>query len=50
LTQILPEGIAAVKGKKAGTEIDSVWIFHGTSRRSDVFYVLERTDAIRRAP
>jgi hypothetical protein len=50
LTQIVPAGLAALKGKRPGTQLDDVWIFHGTSRKSDLFYVLERTDAIRRAP
>ena len=50
LTQILPDGLAALKGKRAGAELDGVWIFHGTSRRSDLFYILERMDSIRRAP
>jgi hypothetical protein len=50
LTQILPDGLVALKGKRAGTELDGVWIFHGTSRRSELFYILERIDSIRRAP
>jgi len=50
LTQVLPSGLPALKGKRSGDRIDDVWIFHGSVRKSAVFYVLERTDSIGRAP
>ena len=49
LTQVLPTGVAAVRGKRAGTMIDDVWMYHGTIRRGEVFHVLERTAALGRA-
>jgi hypothetical protein len=49
LTQVLPTGVAAVRGKRAGAMIDDVWMYHGTIRRGEVFYVLERTLALGRA-
>jgi hypothetical protein len=50
LTQVLPEGLAALKGKRAGATIDDVWTFHGSARKSELFYVLERTASIAKAP
>jgi hypothetical protein len=50
LTQILPSGEAAVRGKQSGAHLDETWIYHGTNRRGLVFHVLERVGSIRRAP
>jgi hypothetical protein len=49
LTQVLPTGVAAVRGKRAGEMIDNVWMYHGTIRRGELFHVLERTEALGRA-
>jgi hypothetical protein len=43
LTQILPTGTAALRGKRAGDQVDESWIFHGKIRKREVFYILERT-------
>lgn len=48
LTQVLSSGMAAIRGKRAGERIDEDWLYHGTIRRGDLFYVLERTTAIGR--
>ena len=49
LTQILPTGTAAIRGKKAGDRVGDDFIFHGRIRRSSTFNVLERIGNIRRA-
>jgi hypothetical protein len=49
LTQVLPEGLAGLKGKKAGDRLNDDWLYHGIVRRGEVFYVLERTTRIDRA-
>jgi hypothetical protein len=46
LTQILPAGVDAVRGKRAGTRLDENWMYHGTIRRGEVFYILERVGGI----
>jgi hypothetical protein len=43
LTQVLPTGTAALKGKRAGERVDDVWIYHGKIRKREVFFILERT-------
>jgi hypothetical protein len=43
LTQVLPTGTAALKGKRPGDHVDESWIFHGKIRKREVFYILERT-------
>ena len=50
LTQVLPNGIDALKGLKPGDKISSDWLYHGKIRRASVFYVLERTGGISHAP
>jgi hypothetical protein len=50
LTQVLPEGEAAVRNKRPGERLNDTWIYHGTSRRGVVFHVLERVKKIGRAP
>jgi hypothetical protein len=50
LTQVLPEGSAALRGKRAGSAVDADWMYHGTIRKGRVFYVLERTGGIGRDP
>jgi hypothetical protein len=42
LTQVLPEGIAGLRGKRVGAMVDDDWLYHGTIRKGDLFYVLER--------
>lgn len=49
LTQILPAGVSAVRGKKVGDAVGDDFIFHGRIRRSVSFNILERTGNIRRA-
>ena len=49
LTQVLPEGLPGLRGKKAGDRLNDDWLYHGTVRRGDVFYVLERTTKLDRA-
>lgn len=49
LTQILPTGAAALRGKKSGDRIGNDFLFHGRIRRSASFNVLERTGGILRA-
>ncbi len=49
LTQILPSGAAAIRGKKAGDRVGDDFIFHGRIRRSVSFNILERTGGIPRA-
>ena len=46
LTQVLPTGVAAVRGKRPGTKLDANWMYHGTIRHDEVFYVLERVGGI----
>jgi hypothetical protein len=46
LTQVLPEGAAALRGKRSGAKVDDNYTFHGTIRRGELFYVLERTGGI----
>lgn len=48
LTQVLPTGLSAIRGKRAGQQIDADWLYHGTIRHGDLFYVLERTSTIER--
>lgn len=43
LTQVLPTGTVALRGKRAGDHVDESWIFHGKIRKREVFYILERT-------
>jgi hypothetical protein len=50
LTSIVPAGLPALKGKRSGDRVGDVWIFHGSVKRSAMFYILERTDSIKRAP
>ena len=49
LTQILPSGAAAIRGKKPGDRVGDDFIFHGRIRRSVSFNILERTGGIPRA-
>lgn len=49
LTQILPAGVAAIRGKKAGDRVGDDFVFHGRIRRSVSFNILERTGGIPRA-
>jgi len=49
LTQILPAGAAALRGKKVGDIVGGEFIFHGRIRRQKTFNILERTGNIRRA-
>jgi hypothetical protein len=48
LTQVLPTGIEAIRGKQPGSKIDDNWMYHGKIRRGEVFYILERTGGIGR--
>lgn len=48
LKTILPQGIAALRGKRAGDMIGDDWRYHGTIRKVQTFYVLERTNRIGR--
>jgi hypothetical protein len=48
LKTVLPEGIAALRGKRAGDSIGDAWRYHGTIRVKLTFYVLERTNRIGR--
>lgn len=50
LTQVLPEGLAAVKGKKTGSRIGDDWLYHGRIRKGEDFYILERIGGISRDP
>ena len=50
LTQILPAGVAAVRGKRAGVKLDDVWMYHGTIRRGETFYILERVGGLGHEP
>ena len=49
LKQILPTGVAAIRGKKAGDRVDADFVFHGRIRRRVSFNILERTAGIKRA-
>jgi hypothetical protein len=42
LTQVLADGVEALKGKRAGDTVADRFIFHGTANRGRLFYVLER--------
>jgi hypothetical protein len=50
LTQVLQNGIDALKGVKPGDRISADWVYHGKIRRGSVFYILERTGGISHAP
>jgi hypothetical protein len=49
LTQILPAGAAAIRGRKVGDRVGDDFIFHGRIRKSVSFNILERTGGIPRA-
>jgi hypothetical protein len=46
ITQVLPDGVVALKGKRSGDAIDDAWTYHGTIRKGDLFYILERRDKL----
>jgi len=49
LTQILPAGAAALRGKRTGDRVGEDFVYHGRIRRGAFFNVLERTGGIGRA-
>lgn len=45
LAQLVPEGVAAVKGAKPGDEISPKWRYVGTATRGVEFFIVERMNA-----
>jgi hypothetical protein len=46
ITQVLADGLDAVRGKRPGDRLNDMWIYHGTVARGQVFHVFERTGAL----